>query len=91
MSLTFYPNGYYVHWQSDEPSEPDDNGGGVEYGTYTYDPSSQQLFVSPILDENGCIGLAEDGEQTIWQVEVSEDTLTIDDNDVVECTLKRVK
>jgi hypothetical protein len=89
MSLTFYPNGYYIHW---EPGyQPDDNGGGVEYGTYTYDPGSQQLIATPILDENGCIGLAKDGEQTISQVEVSGDTLTIDDSDVVECTLERVK
>jgi hypothetical protein len=91
MSLTFYPNGYYIHWEADDPSEPDDNGGGVEYGTYTYDSSSQQLFVSPILDENGCIGLSEDGEQTIGQVEVSGDTLTVYDNGVVGCTFERVK
>jgi hypothetical protein len=30
MSITFYPNGYYIHWEPDDPSEPDDNGGGVE-------------------------------------------------------------
>jgi hypothetical protein len=91
MSLTFYPNGYYIHWEADDPSESDDNGGGVEYGTYTYDSSSQKLFVSPILDENGCIGLSEDGEQTIGQVEVSGDTLTVYDNGVAECTFERVR
>jgi hypothetical protein len=32
-----------------------------------------------------------DGEQTIWRAEVSEDTLTIYDNGVVEVTYERVK
>ena len=91
MSLTFYSNGYYIHWESDKPNEPCDYGGGVEYGTYTYDPITEQLTVNPILDENGCIGPSEDGQTSQWQAEVSADILTIYEDSEVGCTLERVE
>jgi hypothetical protein len=40
FSITFYPNGYYIHYKSDKRDDYDDNGGGVEYGTYTYNATT---------------------------------------------------
>ena len=91
MSLTFYSNGYYIHWESDKPNEPCDYGGGVEYGTYTYDPITEQLTINPIFDENGCIGPSEDGQDTQCQVIVGADILTFYYDGEVDCTLERVE
>ena len=81
LSLTIYPNGHYIHWQSDKKDEPDDNGGGVEYGTYTYDPVTQFGTINPIVDENGCIGPSDYGQPTSgYNTVVIGDTLYIGGN-----------
>lgn len=61
VSLTFYPNGYYIHYETGQTGEPCDNGGGVEYGTYVFDPSTGTLTITALVDENGCVGLSENG------------------------------
>lgn len=61
VSLTFYPNGYYIHYETGQAGEPCDNGGGVEYGTYSIDLSTNTLYVTALVDENGCVGLSENG------------------------------
>jgi len=52
IHLTFYPNGYYIHYETGQASERCDNGGGVEYGTYTFNVSTQQITSTPIVDNN---------------------------------------
>ena len=60
LSLTFYPNGYYIHYESDDPFSEDDNGGGVEYGKYDYNSQTGKLVVtSLIVNENGDHGLSD--------------------------------
>jgi hypothetical protein len=88
MSLTFYPNGYYIHYESDQQAEPDDNGGGVEYGTYTYNATTGVLAASSIVDENGGIGLTEHGAPASLVISITNDQLT-----VLDCgmTLNRVQ
>ena len=91
ISLTFYPNGTYIHWESDDPSNPDDEGGGVEYGTYTYNPSTGVVTGYSIVDENGDVGLNVYGESVSFPVTVTEDALTaIDPYDGSSITLPRV-
>ena len=80
VSLTFYPNGHYIHWQSDKRDESGDMGGGVEYGSYTYDPATGYVTIHPIVDENGTIGLADYGEDSAGYVQVDEDTLRFGEN-----------
>lgn len=77
ISLTFYSNGYYIHWQSDKKDEPHDMGGGVEYGTYTYDANTDFIKIYPIADENGSIGLSEDGQNSEGYIDVDENELSI--------------
>ena len=68
--LVFYPNNFYLHWQSCA-----DEGVGVEYGIYQYDGT---IFTStPSIDENGSCGLSE------WQsfpVSVQTNQLTFEEN-----------
>jgi hypothetical protein len=91
VSITFYPNGYYVHYETGQPSEQCDNGGGVEYGTYSYNPDTRQLAVIPLVDENGCVGLADDGQSGTAIVGVTKDSLIFyADNNDPEITLDRV-
>jgi hypothetical protein len=91
VSITFYPNGYYVHYETGQPSEQCDNGGGVEYGTYSYNPDTRQLAVIPLVDENGCVGLADDGQSGTAIVGVTKDSLIFYAyNNDPEITLDRV-
>jgi len=90
-SLTFYPNGYYIHYETARKSEPCMDGGGVEYGTYSYSPITQQLTVNPIVDQNGCVGLADDGQGGQIHITVNADKLTSYDNGVEDGSFERVK
>jgi hypothetical protein len=87
---TFYPNGYYIHYETGQASEPCDFGGGVEYGTYSYDEGTKALTVQPIVDENGCVGLADDYEPGQWRVEVEGDLITLQEEGEPEFTRARV-
>lgn len=64
-SITFYPNNFYILWESD--------CGGVEYGTYSYDPDSKKLSVSAIVDENDVCGFADNGTDRNWRIRFSKD------------------
>ena len=46
------------------------------YGTYTYSPITQQLTVNPIVDQNGCVGLADDGQGGQIHITVNADKFT---------------
>jgi hypothetical protein len=84
MSLTFRADGTYVHWESDKPGEDCDNGGGLEYGQYTYDATTGTLTVMPTIDNNGCIGLAENGFYSEYPVVVNGDRLDFLDDTILD-------
>ncbi|OEU81265.1 MAG: hypothetical protein BA865_05990 [Desulfobacterales bacterium S5133MH4] len=90
-TLTFYPNGHYIHWQTDEIDEPNDNGGGIEYGSYTYNDVNDTLIARPVIDENGCAGLSDNGVRNTLHVTATSTTLTLlNDDDEVDSTFERV-
>ena len=80
ISLTFYPNGTYIHYEGPQASEPCDNGGGVEYGTYTFNATTQQISATPIVDNNGCTGLADNGTGGTYPVSIKGDVLQFEDD-----------
>lgn len=82
VSLTLYSNGYYIHYETGQASESCDNGGGVEYGTYTYNASTKQLTSIPIADNNGCVGLADNGTGGTYTVTVNDDLMKFDDQGI---------
>ncbi len=92
LSLTFYPNGFYVHYEYDA----DENNiyNGVEYGTYLYDQTTGQMTTSVIKDENDGFGLggwASDGGSTAGDTfTLVGDSLTIVDGEEIT-SLYRVK
>jgi hypothetical protein len=59
MSLTLYANGTYIHVESDDPDDVCDNGGGAEYGTYSYEATTGLVTFNPVFDGNGCLGPAD--------------------------------
>jgi hypothetical protein len=77
MALTFYANGTYFHYETGQAEETCDNGGGVEYGTFNYDGIN--LSFVPIVDDNGCVGLAENGVPASYPLVFSGDALTFSD------------
>jgi hypothetical protein len=83
MSLTFYSNGSYVHYESGQQIEPCDNGGGVEYGTYTYNATTGTLATSSIVDENGCVGLTENGAPGSSIISITNDQLIFSDDGII--------
>jgi len=83
ISLTFYPNGYYIHYETGQTSEPCDNGGGVKYGTYIFNATTQQITITSILDGNGCVGLAEDGFGGTISITINEDVLQFADDTIL--------
>ncbi len=83
MSLTFYSNGYYIHYESGQQIEPCDNGGGVEYGTYTYNATTGTLAASSIIDENGCVGLTENGVPASLIISITNDQLIFSDGGII--------
>ena len=87
FGLVFYPNGFFIHWQNAN-NNPDCAPGGVEYGTYTYNPANANgLSVSVIMDENGSCGTSGVPQgNTIFHV--SGDALTSVDSETF--TLNRV-
>ncbi len=60
--------------------------GGVEYGTYTYNSATGLLQISNTVDENGCVGLSEDGTSSSLVISVTENQLIFSDR-----TLDRVQ
>ncbi len=64
MTITFYPNGYYIHWQSPDPGHPDTKE-GVEYGMYDYDAAGKYLTAVALRDDNGTMGLCGDSDAAI--------------------------
>ncbi len=90
MSLTIYPNGTYIHYETDDPDNDCDHD-GVDYGTYLYNPSTEKLEANPIVDQNGCVGPAIDGLPTIWDAKVIGNVLTVSQDGVLGAVFPRVK
>jgi hypothetical protein len=84
MSLTFYSNGNYIHYESGQQSEPCDNGGGIEYGTYTYDPATGILVTSSIVDENGCVGMTENGAPSSQVISIANGQINFSDSVILD-------
>jgi len=84
VSITFYPNGYYVQYEDGNTNQLV-SGNGVECGTYSYNQSTGQLTGNILIDENSDHGFSEwDINATTLPYDTSEDTLTvIEDNDVI--------
>lgn len=79
VTITLYPNGYYIHWQTADPTP--DTKEGVEYGIYSYDPATKYLTTVALRDDNGTMGLCGDPSAAIvggryrFQVTVTNDVL----------------
>ncbi|NNM31340.1 MAG: hypothetical protein HKO57_17645 [Akkermansiaceae bacterium] len=50
--LVFLANGSYFHAEVDDP-------GGMERGTYSWDPGTEVLTATPAVDTNGTLGLSD--------------------------------
>lgn len=80
IGIVFYDNGTYTMWQDDSN---DSNcgefnpGGGVEYGTYTFDGST--LIATETVDENASCGLTD-----VSSLTVSGDTIDSGDGDILD-------
>ena len=83
VSLTFYADGTYIHVESDDPDDDCDNGGGTEYGTYSYEAATGQLTVTPDFDENGCLGPAGDSPVLQYTVTFPDGNLRFPDGFVL--------
>ena len=88
LTVTFYPNGYYVHWQTADPTP--DTKEGVEYGIYTYDPATKHLTAVAMRDDNGTMGLCGDSHWSIGQGRY-QSTMTITNNMILEFGAPRVQ
>ncbi len=63
MSMTFYGNGLYIIWASNDPVDPNSSS-GVEIGTYAYNASGNTLQINTVIrDDNGSEGFADDGSE----------------------------
>ncbi len=91
--FTCYPDGYLIMWMADDPSDPLDEGGGVEIGRYTYNSSTKKMTFDCILDENGQHGCANDCVSFMadYTVEVVGDTFRSYENGSLAATGVRVK
>lgn len=88
FTITFYSSGYYVHWQTPDPTP--DTKEGVEYGTYTYDPETRSLTSVALRDDNGTMGLCGDPESSIGGG-LYRATLTVTNNLLLEPGAPRVQ
>ena len=77
--LNFYSNGTYIHAQSQDADScnPVNLAGGVEYGNYTYNSTTKELIVEPLVDANGCVGLSDDGATITHLLTINGDSLTV--------------
>ncbi len=82
VSMTFYDNGLYILWVSNDPADPNTTA-GVEIGNYTYNASQNQLVITSMLrDDNGGDGFALYGNEPNpgdWTMSctITNDILTI--------------
>lgn len=81
-SFTFYPNKYYIYWESR-------NGGEVEYGSCSYDSVLKMMTFNPIRDDNPNEGPNGTNGNSI-KIVVNQDTMTLGDG-VEAFSLVRVK
>jgi len=88
LTLTFYANGYYIHWQTADP-EPDTSE-GVEYGIYTYNPANGELIATALRDDNGTMGLCGDPDASLGDGRYAA-TMTIVNDVIVEFGAPRVQ
>lgn len=77
--LTFFNNNNYiiVHEHSDIADDGDQVAGSAEYGTYTYDPTTQMLALKVIRESDNSGGLADDFGSVSRKVKVTSTTLDI--------------
>ena len=78
INITFFPNSVYLHYETGEPNNADeDDGGGVEIGKYSYDSVTKDLIVTEVIvDNNGSTGLSLWGSTgNIYEVEIRNDQL----------------
>jgi hypothetical protein len=82
LNLTFYGNGTYVHWETDNDPADSRDASGVEYGTYSFDPATGTLEATSISkDENGWSGLSDTlSGACSFSAVVAGDTMTINDS-----------
>lgn len=75
--LVFYDNGFYIQWQTS--TDPNCTPAGVEYGTYTFDPTLTVglTSVNITVDENGECGLSH--PMGVTEFSVAGNVLTIVD------------
>jgi hypothetical protein len=79
VSMTFYANGLFILWLSDDP-EDDGASAGAEVGTYSFNSQTGALTLNTcFLDENGTDGFFENGEPGDWGSGI---TCTIDNDNV---------
>jgi len=76
-TLTFYNNGFYIHWQIADGSG--DCLTGVEYGTYVFDSAGETLTMYESYDNNGTCGFLDiTGSGIPFPAVLSGDTLVVD-------------
>ena len=81
-SFTFYPNGYYIYWESR-------NGSEVEYGTYSYNPVTENMTFNPTHDDN--VNEGPNGTHgNVDKIVVNGDTMTVGEGGEA-FSLERVK
>lgn len=85
LVLTFYDNGFYIHYQTSASGCVT----GVEYGTYTFDAMTDTLTANAIRDDNSDCGLV-GGEAGFISFAVTGDVITVID-DIETELLYRVK
>ena len=86
LSFVFYDDGTYVHLEVDN-DDPDEIS-GMERGSYSIDPETNQITPVISFDRNGVTGLTDSANGGVQLFEVSGDTLTVrfddDQNGTIE-------
>ena len=86
LSFVFYDDGTYVHLEVDN-DDPDEIS-GMERGSYSIDPETNQITPVISFDGNGGTGLTDSVNGEVQLFEVSGDTLTVrfddDQNGTIE-------
>ncbi len=70
--LTFYDDGRYIHYTSSTGTDPCVHNEGAEYGTYTYDTSTDILVTTFSFDDNDCHGLSDNDGASIAVIIVND-------------------